>query len=77
MQMFNMQKLISFMLFFNLAPAYKFYKFPFFYPSLLFTSLHSSVGSYVKLSGIHDGLCWFDMNISIGTDHIFINLVSV
>ena len=36
-----------------------------------------SVGSYIKLSGIHGGWCWFDMNISIGTHQIFINLVSV
>ena len=41
------------------------------------TGLHYSVGSYVKLSGIHGGWCWFDMNISIGTHQIFINLVSV
>ena len=35
------------------------------------------VGSYIKLSGIHGGWCWFDMNISKGTHQIFINLVSV
>ena len=39
--------------------------------------LHYSVGSYIKLSGIHGGWCWFDMNISIGTHQIFINLISV
>ena len=37
--------------------------------------LHYSVGSYVKLSGINGGWCWFDMNISHGTRQVFINLV--
>ena len=46
-------------------------------PSSEKRGLHYSVGSYVKLSGIHGGGCWFDMNISIGTHQIFINLVSV
>ena len=41
------------------------------------TGLHYSVGSYIKLSGIHGGWCWFDINISIGTHQIFINLISV
>ena len=35
------------------------------------------MGSYIKLSRIHGGWCWFDMNISIGTHQIFINLISV
>ena len=39
--------------------------------------LRYSAGSYIKLSGIHGGWCRFEMNISIATHQIFINLVSV